>query len=407
MPTPSDAGKTIALSVPRAEPQQAVHYLTVVQGVTIRRAAPITAEPLIIGRDPSRAFHLPDADVSRSHCALRLVADTVLVRDLGSTNGTFIDGVRVTEERALPVSSHLQIGRHALKHELLRPDEVARHEQFASELERARRYVEALIPEPLEHGPLRTEWCFVPSSVLGGDALGYHELDGGLFAVYLLDVCGHGVASAMHSASVLNTLRSQTLPGVDMREPSQVLARLNEAFAMDDHGGMYFSLFYGVVDAAHRRMRYSSAGHPPAIVLGPRGEIRRRLAMKNPPIGAIARRAFAEAESELELDERLYVFSDGVYEIVDRDGRDRTLADFERELAPPMDSPLSEASRLAGARHAAEAPRLSDPLRPSEALRLMSEPQRLYKAACAAAGSELLADDFTLLLLEHAPRAAR
>ena len=185
MPTPSDAGKTIEFSARRAEPANAAHYLTIVEDVTIRRALPIGSEPLILGRDPSRAFHLPDADVSRSHCVVRPVGDTVLVRDLGSTNGTFVDGVRVTEERPLPISAKLQLGRHALKHELLQPEEAERHEQFAAELERARRYVEALIPPPIAHGPIRTEWCFVPSSVLGGDALGYHGLAGDCLAIYV------------------------------------------------------------------------------------------------------------------------------------------------------------------------------------------------------------------------------
>ena len=268
-----DAGKTIEISLRRMDAPKAAHYLTVIQGVSVRRAVPIEAQPLILGRDPTRPFFLPDADVSRTHCALRLAGDAVLVQDLGSTNGTFVDGERVTAERALPVGALLQIGRHALKHELLRPDEVAQLEQLANELERARGYVQALIPAPVASGPLRIDWCYVPSSILGGDALGYHELPGGRCAVYVIDVCGHGVASAMHSASVLNALRSQTLPNADFGEPAQVLERLNEAFRMEEHDGMYCTVFYGVVDPAAGKVRYATAGHPPAIVLGADGRI--------------------------------------------------------------------------------------------------------------------------------------
>lgn len=373
MSVPSDAQQTVQFSIHHIAPPKALHYVTVVQGVTIERAMPVTSEPLVLGRDASRPFFLPDADVSRSHCELRLVGDTVLVRDLGSTNGTFIDGSRVTAERELPLSSHLQVGRHALRHELLSPEEVVRQEQFARDLDRARSYVQALMPSPLERGPVRTEWCFVPSSVLGGDALGYHALEGGRLTLYVLDVCGHGVGSAMHSASVLNTLRGHTLPDTDFGEPAQVLDRLNDAFQMDDHSGMYFSIFYGVLDPATHRLRYSCAGHPPAILLGADGRIRCRLAVKNPPIGTLKGRAFAQAEIDFEPGERLYVFSDGVYEIQDRDGRERALEDFERELAG------AEADRSAG------------------------EPRRLYDAARSSAGTELLADDFTMLVVEHTP----
>jgi sigma-B regulation protein RsbU (phosphoserine phosphatase) len=213
--------------------------------------------------------------------------------------------------------------------------------------------------------------------VLGGDALGYHEIGGGRLAVYVVDVCGHGVASAMHSASVLNAIRSQTLPNADFGQPSQVLARLNEAFRMEDHGGMYFTLFYAVLDPGTPRFSYASAGHPPALVLAADGTIRARLATKNPPIGTMEGRSFAAAEGTFEPGDRLYAFSDGAYEYLDREGREHGYEEFELQLA------ASGSSRATG------------------------EPFRLYEAACAAAGTELLPDDFTMLLVEHAPASPR
>jgi serine phosphatase RsbU (regulator of sigma subunit) len=373
MSNPNPPMKTVQFSIRHLTPPKALHYLTVVQGVTIERAVAVTSEPLVLGRDPSRPFFLPDVDVSRAHCELRLVGDTVFVRDLGSTNGTFVDGIQVMSERDLPVSSHLQVGRHTLRHELLSPTDVALHEEFARDISRARKYMEALLPAPLDRGPTRTEWCFVPSSVLGGDAIGYHELQGGRLALYVLDVCGHGVGSVMHAASVLNTVRGGMLPDTDFGEPGQVLRRLNDAFQMEDHSGMYFSIFYAVIDPAAHRIRYASAGHPPAILLGVDGRIRSRLSLKNPPIGALGGRAFEQAEASFEPGERLYVFSDGAYEFLDREGRERGLEDFERALVS------DRADRSAG------------------------EPRRLYDLVCSAAGTTLLPDDFTMLVVEHAP----
>ncbi len=363
--------QTVQFNARQFTPVKAFHYVTVVQNGTIHRSVRVTVEPLVLGRDPSRSFFLSDPDVSRSHCELRLVADRVVVRDLASTNGTFVDGARVAGERELPVAAQLQIGRHALRHELLTEQDVARQEELARDLARARSYVEALIPAPLDRGSLRTEWCFVPSSVLGGDALGYHELGAGRVSAFVIDVCGHGVGSAMHSASVLNALRGHALPNTDFGEPAQVLARLNDLFQMDDHSGMYFSIFYGVLDPAARRLRYSSAGHPPSMLLGADGQVRHRLFVKNPPIGTMEDRVFAQAEVPFETGDRLYVFSDGAYEILDRQGRERSFEDFERELTG------AAANRSAG------------------------EPRRLYDAACSLAGTDLLADDYTMLVVEH------
>lgn len=370
MSEPFDPTKTIPSGFLRYTPPKSLHYLTVVESVVLDRAVPITAQPLVIGRDASRTFHLPDQDVSRAHCEVRLAGKDVLVRDLGSTNGTFIDGTRLKKEQVLPVSSELRIGRHAFRHELLGADEVAKREQFAKEIARARQYVESLIPAPLTSGPVHVDWCFVPSSVLGGDTLGYHALDDGRLALYVIDVCGHGVASAMHSASVLNAIRGRTLPDADFAEPATVLRGLNAAFAMDEHGGMFFSAFYAVLDPRTGSLKHALAGHPPAIVLGRDGLVRERLSAKNPPIGVVAQRAFAQAQARLELGERLFLFSDGVFELCDRSGKRRGFAEFERDLVD-------------AARDASFAPR------------------RLYDSARDTTGTGLLDDDFTLLVAQR------
>ena len=89
---------------------------------------------------------------------------------------------------------------------------------------------------------------FVPSVELGGDAFGYHWLDSDHFAIYLLDVCGHGVKAALLSISAMNVLRNQSLASTDFRSPTEVLAGLNKAFQMDRHNDMYFTMWYGVFD---------------------------------------------------------------------------------------------------------------------------------------------------------------
>ena len=113
-----------------------------------------------------------------------------------------------------------------------------------SELAEAAEYVKFLLPQPITEGPLQADWRFVPCTSLGGDSLGYHWLDEDSFAIYLIDVCGHGVGAALHSVSVLNVLRSKNLQNTDFRRPDQVLAGLNAVFPMDTPQG---HVFYHVV----------------------------------------------------------------------------------------------------------------------------------------------------------------
>lgn len=71
--------------------------------VTMRRAK------LIIGRKPECEIRIPVPDVSREHCEIRVEAERVLVKDLGSSNGTYVDGQRV-QEAELKAGSVLTVG---------------------------------------------------------------------------------------------------------------------------------------------------------------------------------------------------------------------------------------------------------------------------------------------------------
>ena len=83
-------------------------------------------------------------------------------------------------------------------------------ERLADELSQAAKYVISLLPPPFT-GEVATDWRFIPSVELGGDAFGYHWIDGDHLAIYLLDVCGHGLKAALLSISAVHVLRNQTL----------------------------------------------------------------------------------------------------------------------------------------------------------------------------------------------------
>ncbi|MFN9955231.1 MAG: PP2C family protein-serine/threonine phosphatase, partial [bacterium] len=84
-------------------------------------------------------------------------------------------------------------------------------------------------------------------------------------------MCGHGVGAALLSISVLNVIRAESLPGVNFSDPGEVLAGLNNAFPMEQHGEMFFTAWCGTYNPATRRMRFAAGGHPPAIMLSPDG----------------------------------------------------------------------------------------------------------------------------------------
>jgi sigma-B regulation protein RsbU (phosphoserine phosphatase) len=194
---------------------------------------------------------------------------------------------------------------------------------LAAEVAQAAKYVLSLLPPPIPAGPVRVDWRFVPSAQLGGDSFGYHWLDEDHFAVYLLDVSGHGVGASLLSVSAMNVLRSQSLANTDFRDPGQVLQGLNSAFLMDQHDDKYFTIWYGVYRPSTRQLFYSGGGHPAALLF--EGNQRDKGAMKElesegPIIGMMPEMPFNTQTVVLPPQARLLLYSDGVFEIVQTDG---------------------------------------------------------------------------------------
>ena len=208
--------------------------------------------------------------------------------------------------------------------------------RLAGELAEAADYVRSLLPAPLS-GQVAVRWDFESCSSVGGDAFGYRWVDDEHFAAYVLDVCGHGVGAALLSVSVMNTLANQSLQNADFREPDQVLARLNTMFPMARHHEMYFTIWYGVYHTTTRRLRYATGGHPAALLFAPGGDpaAPERLGIPALPIGVLDDTDYPVGETHVAPGSRLYVYSDGVYEVRLTDDREMSLEDFIPLVATP------------------------------------------------------------------------
>lgn len=232
---------------------------------------------------------------------------------------------------------------------------------LAHDLETAAHYVRSLLPPPQALGSIVADWRFIPSASLGGDAFGYHDLDADHMAVYLLDVCGHGVGAALLSVSALNAIRSEALPQTDFRDPAAVLAGLNRAFPMERHNDMFFTAWYGVFHRPSGRLRWSGGGHPPALLL-PAGGSRKLLDSEGPLVGAVEGLEYEASEVAVPPGSRLYIYSDGAFEIIRTDGTMWPFTEFVARLATeagdpgaadagassPLDSLLGHIRGLAG-----------------------------------------------------------
>lgn len=344
------------------------HYLVVLDGAEPGKRLEITTDPITIGRAAGQTLVCDDRELSRQHARVSLVKGAVVVEDLQSTNGTFVNKERITGAVTVKDGARIRLGGQLLKYERRNRDDVKKAQELDRDLRKASDYVLSLLPAPILSGPVRAEWRFVPSAQLGGDAFGYYWLEPNTFVFYLVDVSGHGAGSAMHSVSVLNVLRQRALPDVDFKNPAQVLTSLNNRFPMIEHNRLYFTMWYGVYNTDTRVLSYGTAGHGPAILVPSDKSGTQALGMAAVMIGMLPDQTYDVQHATMPPASTLFVFSDGAYEIETKNDEQW---DLDRFL------PVLTAPSVPG----------------------ITEPERVYQAIRAVAKAGPLEDDFSLMAL--------
>jgi phosphoserine phosphatase RsbU/P len=191
---------------------------------------------------------------------------------------------------------------------------LARSEaHMKSEIQRAAAYVRSLLDAPIAEGSVVADWRFIPCEALGGDVFGYHWIDDDHLACYVIDVSGHGVGPALMGVSAMNLIRSGSLEREQVLDPTRTLQALNAAFQMARHDGMYFTIWYGVYDRRTRELAWSGGGHPPALLM--RGGELHHLESTSFMIGAVEEYDAPTMRMTMQPGDRLYLFSDGVFEL--------------------------------------------------------------------------------------------
>jgi pSer/pThr/pTyr-binding forkhead associated (FHA) protein len=92
--------------------------LLVTQGSAQGKRIPITLPQFIIGRDPQCHLRPASPIISKRHCALIIREGKALIRDFGSTNGSFVNDERLEGERELASGDMLKIGPLAFQVEI-------------------------------------------------------------------------------------------------------------------------------------------------------------------------------------------------------------------------------------------------------------------------------------------------
>jgi diguanylate cyclase (GGDEF)-like protein len=108
-----DTTNTRVSSAARSQTEEPRPYLMVIGGARVGELHTLTRERTLVGRSPEAQIRLRDTGISREHAELVIEGGRVRVRDLGSTNGTFLNGERA-DARELRDGDKLSIGEATL-----------------------------------------------------------------------------------------------------------------------------------------------------------------------------------------------------------------------------------------------------------------------------------------------------
>jgi sigma-B regulation protein RsbU (phosphoserine phosphatase) len=248
-----------------------------------------------------------------------------------------------TQLRLRRLTNSLQLANEALS---------VKQKELERDLRAAALIQQALVPRTApDVSGLMFAWHFNPCEQIGGDLFNILPLTATEIALYVLDVSGHGVPSAMVTFSIAQALTPETGFTLQLNADEQLDGkvtpprRLMELLEIEfpiERFDRYFTISYLLLNIETGHIRYSNAGHPPPVLLRKNGK-RQLLSAGGPPIGLGLSGDFCEGEAQLEPNDRLYLYTDGVTEYCNADGSMYGIERFYHSLSESRTEPLGQA----------------------------------------------------------------
>lgn len=213
----------------------------------------------------------------------------------------------------------------ALNQELLE-----KQKRIIDDLAAAAEIQKSLLPkEAGEFDQFSIAWYFEPCEHIGGDILNIIQLDDHLWAIYVLDVSGHGVPAAMLAVSVSQLLQPHTgyliqkstgkVSKRELKKPAEVLNMLDQEYPFERFNN-FFTISYVILDTRKKTLQYSNAGHPPPILQRNDGSLElltrggHSIGMGSFKTAKKGENFFSEESLQLNSGDKLFVYSDGITE---------------------------------------------------------------------------------------------
>lgn len=221
---------------------------------------------------------------------------------------------------------------------------LRKQRRIMADLDLAAKIQRSLIPTSSPNlRSMRVAWRFEPCDQIVGDMFNYVYTGGDHIGFYMLDVCGHGLSSALIAAAASQSVRTHCELAADEFEklsPRAVLRSLDRMFPFERFEN-FFSLVYVTVHHRTGLLRYGCAGHPSPLLLRRDGTLE-VLGVHGPVIGVGGDGFQNHEEIRFRNGDRLVLYSDGILEYPNPEGvffgKHRFAAALQRHGQKPIQS---------------------------------------------------------------------
>ena len=195
---------------------------------------------------------------------------------------------------------------------------TARLELQEQEFERAREIQQSLLPREIPQVPgFQIAGAWQPARSVGGDYYDVLRLSEHRLGICIADVVGKGVSAALLMANVQAAVRAYAS---DLESPAGVCGKVNNLLHENIATGKFVTFLYGILDDEARTFQYCNAGHLYPILVS--GDLVRMPEQGGAVLGVFPGWTYEDSTIELRAGDRLLLFTDGITEASDADGRE-------------------------------------------------------------------------------------
>jgi sigma-B regulation protein RsbU (phosphoserine phosphatase) len=195
---------------------------------------------------------------------------------------------------------------------------TARLELQEEELQRAREIQQSLLPREIPQLPgFEVAGAWLPAQSVSGDYYDVLRLGAHRLGICIADVAGKGVSAALLMANVQAAVRAFAS---ESESPARVCGKVNSLLHENIAVGKFVTFLYGILDAETRTFQYCNAGHLYPILVSS-GSVQ-TLEEGGAVLGVFPEWNYENSTIELKAGDRLLLFTDGITEALNSDGRE-------------------------------------------------------------------------------------